>query len=161
MPAKARRDLAEQKAWGLHLLHPEFCSVPVNPVKVANGLGVKVLRDNSEENIDGWYDGTNNVIYLNTEQPLYRRRFTVAHELGHHIMGHGTRPRDKSKSYDKENFDPTEVEANRFAAALLMPKPYVRDCIFEKGMLLESMSEYFGVSTGAMAIRIRQLGYVK
>ena len=157
----ARRDLAEQKALELHLQHPEYCSIPVNPIRVANGLGLRVLRDNSEENIDGWYNSVNKTIYLNTDQPLYRRRFTVAHELGHHIMGHKTRPRDRSKQYTKEDFDPDEVEANRFAAALLMPEAAVRKCVFEKGMLVEAMADFFGVSEKAMCIRLKQLRIVK
>lgn len=155
-----RRKLAEQKALGIHLLHPEICSIPVNPVRVAKGLGLEVYKDDSAENIDGWYDESKNAIYLNTEQPLLRRRFTAAHELGHHVMGHGTRQRNKDAQYNKENFDPLEVEANRFAAALLMPAPTVKDCVFKKKMLTKDMAQYFGVSTRAMIIRLRQLGYV-
>ncbi|MBQ7607620.1 MAG: ImmA/IrrE family metallo-endopeptidase [Desulfovibrionaceae bacterium] len=112
-----------------------------------------VYKDNSAENIDGWYDEDQNAIYLNTNQPLMRRRFTVAHELGHYIMGHSTRERNKDEQYN-------DIEANRFAAALLMPAPAVKDCVFRKRMLTRNMAEYFGVSTKAMIIRLRQLGYV-
>ena len=61
-----RKKLAEQKAIGLHLLYPEVCAFPVNPIRVANRLGIHVLKDNSKENIDGRYDAEKNVIYLNT-----------------------------------------------------------------------------------------------
>lgn len=152
----ARKDIAEQKAVGLHLLYPEDCSFPVNPIKVANRLGIKVLRDDSDKNIDGRYDVDKNVIYLNTRQSLLRRRFTVCHELGHAIMKHGSSPRDNSKSYSRSDYDPKEVEANAFAAALLMPPQAVKNCV-ARGYTFDQMCNYFGVSSKAMAIRLKQL----
>ena len=114
----ARKNLAEQKAIGLHLLYPEVCSFPVNPIKVANRLGIQVLKDNSKENIDGRYDADKNVIYLNTNQSLLRRRFTVCHELGHALLGHGSSPRDNPKAYTCSDSDP----------CLLYTSPSPRDC---------------------------------
>lgn len=155
----SRKELAEQKAIGLHLLYPEVCTFPVNPVRVANRLGIQVLKDNSRENIDGRYDADKNVIYLNTEQSLLRRRFTVCHELGHALMGHGSSPRDNSKTYTRSDYDPKEVEANTFAAALLMPPQAVRTCV-ARGYSFGQMCNYFGVSSMAMAIRLKQLGLI-
>lgn len=155
MPEQARLDLAEQKAMELHRLHANFCRVPVNPVKVANSLGVKVLVDNSDTNKNGWYDGITNIIYLNTDLPLEKKRFTVAHELGHHVMQHGTR-----KKYTNEDADPFEIEANRFAIALLMPVSVVRKCVFVKEMSVEGMADFFGVSERVVCVRLKQLKIV-
>ena len=156
----ARKNLAEQKAIGLHLLYPEVCSFPVNPIKVANRLGIQVLKDNSKENIDGRYDADKNVIYLNTNQSLLRRRFTVCHELGHALLGHGSRPRDNPKAYTCSDSDPKELEANTFAATLLMPPQAVWTCV-ACGYSIAQMCDYFGVSSMAMAIRLKQLELIK
>jgi len=63
-----------------------------------------------------------------------RRRFTIAHELGHHVLH---RRGQQSLFCRKAVVDPedpattrpaipvTEAEANAFAAALLMPAPLV------------------------------------
>jgi Zn-dependent peptidase ImmA (M78 family) len=58
-------------------------------------------------------------ILLNSSSPIVRLRFTLAHEYGHHVLGHGL-------SIDREiSFDTTqpqkEVQANAFAAELLLP----------------------------------------
>jgi Zn-dependent peptidase ImmA (M78 family) len=58
-------------------------------------------------------------VLLNSTSPIVRLRFTLAHEYGHHVLGHGL-------SIDKEiTFDTTqpqkEVQANAFAAEFLLP----------------------------------------
>lgn len=153
---RARKKLAEQKALGLHMLYPEVCKLPVNPIKVANRLKIKVLKDNSAENIDGRYDADQNVIYLNTNQSLLRCRFTVCHELGHALLEHGSSPRDNSKNYSRSDYDPKEVEANYFAATLLMPPQAVQRCV-AAGYSIDQMCNIFGVSSMALAIRLKQL----
>ena len=154
---KVRKDLAEQKALGIHMLYPDVCTFPVNPIRVANKLGFKVYKDNSQENLDGYYKDDTRRIYLNTDQPINRRRFTVAHELGHALLGHGTRQKDHDKTFSRKNYDPAEVEANTFATCLLMPKQYVIQCI-RNNMTFDEMTSFFGVSDMAMAIRLKQVG---
>ena len=61
------------------------------------------------------------LLFVNGRQPPTRQRFTLAHEFGHHRLGHATvvdRPQAFSDSHD-----PLEVEANAFAAELLIPRP--------------------------------------
>ena len=154
---KVRKALAEQKALGIHMLYPDVCTFPVNPIKVANVLGYKVYKDVSKENVDGYYNAEKKRIYLNIEQPINRRRFTVAHELGHALLNHGTRFRDHDKTFSKKNYDPAEVEANTFATCLLMPAQAVMQCVKNK-MTFDEMTAFFGVSDMAMAIRLKQVG---
>ena len=156
---KIRRALAEQKAAAIHLLYPETCVLPINPIEVARKLGVDVFVDDTKENLDGWYNAEKNAIYLNTKMPLLRRRFTVCHELGHAVLGHGTKERSNVKTYSKERYDPDEVEANIFATCLLMPKNIVGICV-DAAMNLDQMCRLFGVSNRAMTIRLKQLGYL-
>jgi hypothetical protein len=85
-----------------------------------------------------------------------RTRFTVAHELGHLILGHpGNNPR---LALGDDNgtilIDPElEREANIFASELLMPFHLV-----EPSMTKGEISRLFQVSLDTAAIRIHELG---
>jgi len=94
--------------------------VPVCPFDVASRVGLQI-RYMSVPSLEGMYSpGPPALIIIGTERPPGRRNFTAAHEIGHHVFGHGDR-------IDEENDDPDgraeeEVVADRFAGALLMPK---------------------------------------
>ena len=60
------------------------------------------------------------VAFLNGSDSLPRQRFTLAHEFGHHRLGHGQVVDEPSAFWDYG--DPDEVQANNFAAEFLMPK---------------------------------------
>ncbi len=70
-------------------------------------------------------------ILVNSKHPLRLQRFTAAHELGHHVMGHkpsmdftilGRVPFSTDR-YGENGSDPEqEKEADSFASAFLMPK---------------------------------------
>jgi Zn-dependent peptidase ImmA (M78 family) len=65
------------------------------------------------------------LLIVNGRQALVRQRFTLAHELGHHRMGHGTVVDDQAAISGKLTHDRDEVAANAFAAELLMPRDAV------------------------------------
>lgn len=82
-------------------------------------------------------DKFNGTILFNEESPRERRRFTIAHELGHFLMpSHlpSTEGRFLCKLQDMRELKggesdrrlKMEVEANRFASQLLMPPPKFR-----------------------------------
>lgn len=79
-------------------------------------------------------------------------RFTMAHELGHLFMHRGigfARHVERQKVADYCN---SEVQANRFAAELLMPVSAVETC---KGV--RSLQQLCGVSRPAAGIRFKDL----
>ena len=86
-----------------------------------------------------------------------RRRFTLAHELGHWICQHlegktapvYCRAEDVSTTANRS----LEREANIFAAELLMPEPTVRD-EFRWSTSVAALAARFGVSTEAMQWRL-------
>jgi len=97
--------------------------IPPIPVELIAELfyDLKIDRDKVGRNIPGKLDLENKKIILSSGDTLERQRFTVAHEIGHmrlHIndnKGHLTLRRAKKPSW-------MEMEANAFAAALLLPK---------------------------------------
>ena len=104
------------------------------------------------------------VIKVNSNDNDTRQRFTIAHELGHLMLGHladGRKFRDPSKNYTLGSYDPKERDANYFAAALLMPDDAVR--AYAAGMenpTATTLANAFGVSKAAMGIKLKMLGII-
>lgn len=69
----------------------------------------------------GVYQRIGNVagVAINVARPLAMQRFTAAHELGHHELGHESHVDDDS-TIEGRNSDPKELQAQTFAASLLM-----------------------------------------
>lgn len=65
------------------------------------------------------------LLFVNGRQAITRQRFTVAHEFGHFRMGHESVV-DRQAAISGYDHDPTEVEANAFAAEFLMPKQAIQ-----------------------------------
>jgi hypothetical protein len=89
-----------------------------------------------------------------------RRRFTIAHEVGHFVL-HAGRSQAADSSYcrgsDLEQRDSIEGEANRFAAALLMPDQLLEREANRWGCNLPLLVERFAVSAPAMRLRLLAL----
>ena len=94
------------------------------------------------------------LILVNGRQVIPRQRFTLAHEFGHHRMGHKTVV-DQPTSIGGFDHDPDEVAANAFAAEFLMPKLAVRGWAVQNvdgSVTLEHvvrLAYHFGVSAQA------------
>ena len=72
-------------------------------------------------------------IVVNSNDPAVRQRFTIAHELGHLLIHRYSTPhadgRYQVRFRDEKSATGSvreEIEANQFAAELLMPERYVR-----------------------------------
>ena len=107
-----------------------------------------------------------------------RKRFTIAHELGHFVLHRhsvdpalyqaadvsatGAAPADSIRSQaDPEAatiLPRLEAEANAFAAALLMPARLMREVHAAAGGDLETIQEVFNSSKAALERRLRTLG---
>ncbi len=116
-----------------------------------DGLG---LTGNLTERLAGFLYASGRVarLFVNSDDPVVRRRFSIAHELGHFVMHF--RPRlsrwrealesdqavpaalydaftlpegEEEAEGDSQEFDRQEREADAFAAALLMPLDIVQE----------------------------------
>jgi hypothetical protein len=108
-------------------------------------------------------------IWINAEEARRwpgRKRFTIAHELGHWCMHrsdqqavfcrHNSIDPEEVPSDEPRIFPPAEAEANAFAAALLMPAPLMqREYAIDREFF--SLCERFGASNRAMSKRLRDV----
>jgi Zn-dependent peptidase ImmA (M78 family) len=104
---------------------------PIDPIKIAQGLGIKVyfaeFNEESDKLVSGFFNSKENAIYVNKNEFTPRQTFTIAHELGHHQLH---REWAESKDYKilyreqltQKQTDFREQEANTFSANLLVPK---------------------------------------
>ncbi|MFR5264507.1 ImmA/IrrE family metallo-endopeptidase [Clostridium sp.] len=103
-------------------------------------------------------------------QPETRRRFTIAHELGHLFlhMGYGL-DRELWNSNENSEFfrcqsNRLEYQAHAFAAAFLMPKELFREVMlknYEDGSFyMDEVANYFGVSLEAAINRAKFLNMI-
>lgn len=94
------------------------------------------------------------VIALNSRDTDERQLFTLAHELGHVLLGHRAGMLTELPIAD----DPEdEREANAFAAEFLMPAARIAGWV-AAGTDVTDLCRYTGVSREAMARRLAELG---
>ena len=143
-----------------HWLEDGVLRLPVDPEHIANQLGLTVAPLPEDRNhLSGEID--NNQILFNDREPEVRRRFTIAHELGHFVLQHGHAFRDPNKNFSIGNYDPREVAANKFAVELLMPEVAVRQFVEkEKVYDAQVLADRFGVSLTALRFRLENLGLI-
>lgn len=151
-------------------------SAPIPVERLAELEGVGVYVDPAlEDDVSGYLFQDKDqepIIVFNGRHHRNRQRFSVAHELGHYLLH---RPqnyritRDRSLIFRSEASSagviPEEIEANTFAAELLMPREMVSTAILEHAQgsldeIVTTLAKLFHVSKQAMRIRLSALGYL-
>ena len=96
------------------------------------------------------------VFYNDRIRPQGRIRFTLAHELGHILLGHLTaaKPVTRRNLGDMENGDPWETAANIFASRLLAPAIVLHRLEITRA---EDISNLCGLSMQAARIRAKRM----
>lgn len=154
-----------------------FTKPPVDVERVARHLGLKIAYAELGQDVSGLLisKGATSVIAVQAADAPNRKRFTIAHEIAHfhlrhqfepgeHVHvdhGHAITPRNSRSSTGE---DLKEIEANQFAACLLMPSRLVEARI--KALRTTSLRDFhvtllaneFQVSEQAMTIRLTALG---
>ena len=100
--------------------------------------------------------GDGRAIVLNGPDDSGRRRFTIAHEIGHFVL-YPERCRSERGGVDEAGRR-EEREADTFAAELLMPEHLVREAVREQGLDVARLADRFEVNRKAMQSRLRHLG---
>lgn len=128
---------ARDAAWRL-LIDCKVSSLPVNLGAICQHLGIHAYTYRKAANViaaaglsaqckrsDGFtffIEGEPYIFYDGAACSLGRQRFTVAHELGHIILGHvGAGEHTVANREPSPKDDPCEIQANQFAARILAP----------------------------------------
>jgi len=183
---RTRRNQIEAITQKLLIKH-ELFKKAINVKSLAAKLNIKVFYHDLSDDISGLLiiNDHSAKIGINKKHADVRKRFTIAHELGHYCLGHSRkgsvfldnhektmsmRLYRNSESSTGENIQ--EQEANAFAASLLMPTQLIADEIdkysfdltndlgsSKKGDDIDNLAKSFKVSSQAMAFRLSGLGY--
>lgn len=147
--------------------------IPIQDIdKLVVSLGGSVQTDYSFTDGAVVKEGDSFRILVSPFQDEKRRRFTIAHELGHLFlhMGYLTNEelwkRQDDNIYHRLGSSEKEYQANEFAAAFLMPKKeYLKKMneylVGNNKVNTSKIAEYFNVSVEAASNRGKFLGYLK
>lgn len=179
---KSDRELAEREAQRL-LKKFGISKAPVDVESIASNLGLQVSYQTfDDDNVSGMLvrgEGGLQLIGVNERHAPTRQRFTVAHELGHFALHKGREMiidqvlrvavnlRDQTAT---QATDSEEIQANQFAAELLMPGDWVKQeltlimkkarkagSIDDVDRVVRKLARRFDVSKQAMEIRMINL----
>jgi len=165
-----------------HLNDANLHRAPIDVDALAHHLGAEVRFESLEDKMSGFLiiKDNHSTIVINSEHHPNRQRFTLAHELGHLILHSNNKHQDalfvdkslitKKARFHRDERSGTgeykqEIEANRFAAELLMPRQLLKEAIKEEGDELDFLDDHliyklaskFGVSEQALSIRLTDL----
>jgi Zn-dependent peptidase ImmA (M78 family) len=136
---------------------------PVNVEAVADFLGFTVIPFAVPDSTSAvtFIEGDVKSIGVNNTHAPVRQRFSAAHELGHFLSGHDGYDHSKTHVEDRPAYlDPQhrqEVEADEFAAELLMPEAFLRRDLQEYGLDVPLLAKRYQVSEQAMWIQLIDL----
>lgn len=174
-PRYPRKKLARQKA-GEELVRAGVTNPPVPVERIARSHGLTIRYEATDkESVSGalYVEDGEGVIGVNENHSKNRQRFTVAHELGHYLL-HGRSRAAQTVFFDRKfvwNRDsesalatnPEEIEANQFAAELLVPLEMLRVDVESGGYNVEDdddmarLAQRYRVSLQALMFRLQML----
>lgn len=140
---------------------------PIDPEKIAEDLGVRVLYADfgvHSDTVSGFIDFSEAEsirIFVNRGIHPNRKTFTIAHELGHFVM-HKDWARGaeyvmlRANEYAPGTKPDKETEADVFAANLLVPESMLREYMDLASP--RKLAEIFVVSEQVIANRLKLIG---
>ena len=146
-------------------------SVPPVPVlAIAKSFEIIVRFGPLPDDLSGFlvHEAERTIIGVNSRQAKPRQTFTLAHELGHFVLHPSANFVDRKLIYfrdsqSSEAIDIKEMQANEFAADLLMPARFIyphlkdRTVDLEDDDFLANLAKRFGVSSQALTFRLLNL----
>lgn len=152
------------------LAQVKFRRPPISQHDIAKALGVTVRVGPLPDGLSGFLlrDKGEATIGINSLHSKARQAFTFAHECGHYLLHPSRNFVDRSFIYYRSDssshtVDRQEIEANAFAAELLMPEDVLTGQLRGKAIDIEDderireLASVFGVSTTALTYRLLNL----
>lgn len=133
---------------------------PVKVFEIASRIGARTIDEESlveDGRVEDSHRST--LILLRTDKNDERRRFTLAHELGHLVLADPSVLNLARQTLGVETFD-IERMCNYFAAELLMPGRWLRDQFQdrpERLAVIDDLAQRAEVSVSAAANRLRSV----
>lgn len=151
----------------------ESCEIetPVDLQNLVTSLGGEITTLTEESSVFGSVKRIDNnrfIISVSPNQNEHRKRFTVAHELGHLFLHMGF-PEEKTENVEMYRIGASEQEyqANEFAACLLMPEKEFIEVVMSNTdnssaeVNINAVAQYFNVSETSAINRGRWLGIIQ
>ncbi|HLO97647.1 MAG TPA: ImmA/IrrE family metallo-endopeptidase [Fimbriimonas sp.] len=163
--------IAEEEARRLRQLYS--LSTPVDVKATAERLGIAVMMNQLEADVSGMLilHGGRAFIAVNQGHHRTRQRFSIAHEIGHYVLHRGKSDLfvDGSYSMHRDSQSSTgeviwEIQANAFAAELLVPELELRSIVGARQIdpfdetTIRRIAAHFDVSPYALSVRLGALG---
>lgn len=159
----------ERKAWQKLRQH-DVDTAPVDVAALAETLGAKIVYESMEDSVSAMLsiEGGDATIVVNAGHHSNRQRFSIAHELGHYVLHASDNDLFVDRSFFRNQASSVgesrrEIEANAFAAALLMPAQLIEKHLDDDGdteLYIDDLASDFHVSEHAMTIRLINLGFI-
>lgn len=142
------------------LQHYEITAPPVDVDMIAKSENLEVrLIQTWPASVSGLLLRDSRLLGLNGLHSRTRRRFSLAHELGHWFLRHDFPWHEKEVSIDEPpdlpdaERDPIEGEADEFAGELLAPREMLKRAL-KQTTNPRSLAELFDISEEAMWVRL-------
>ncbi|MBZ9731186.1 ImmA/IrrE family metallo-endopeptidase [Salegentibacter sp. JZCK2] len=157
-----------------------YMEAPIPIKKLIKNLGIEIKPEYLGDEISGLLviEDKRTIIGYNSSEPTVRQRFTLAHELGHHILHRSESSNEKlfvdkimyRKNFTSKKEKKQEMEANVFASRILMPENLVKsefnkildslDHLTEED-IINRMASIFKVSSISMTYRLSNLNLLE
>ncbi len=109
------------------------------------------IKDIEPNKVSAFIEYSTNTIMYNKTHPKTRLRFSIAHEIGHYQLNHKSFPHETE--YNPKSS--MEIEANIFAAELLMPAFLIEKESINSKTDIQRIADKYKVSFEAADLRIR------
>jgi len=150
------------------LLQFELKRIPTQLSKIARKLNIAVEYTPLDRELSGMamIKDDHKLIWINSLHHPNRQRFTLAHEIGHHVLHedilkdgvHVDKGILRRDTVSSKGSDIKEMQANAFASQLLMPNANVmelgQDLDLDDEDAIKSLAKKFRVSIAAIQYRL-------
>lgn len=145
--------------------------IPVPVEQIAKFAGIRLEALPLDDDLSGMSfvkDGVA-VIVVNSNHHINRKRFTISHEIGHHILDadylnnnvHVDKAILPRNRFSSDGVDSREIRANQFAAELLMPEAELSrwgKVDINDDTRIQALAKRLKVSVAALTYRLINLG---
>lgn len=144
------------------LINNDMYNIPVDPIKIAKTYDIEVYQGELDNKIAGairYYKEKDKFeILVNKNDPMVKKRFTIAEELGYYILyAEKLKEEEIHVNLIDKTIDEKEKEVEYFAGALLVNKTLLENVYNSNSTILE-LAKLFKVSISSMTLRLNVLG---